>query len=87
MKHSLLLGPKTSSEVELMETYGVRTQQIRACQPKTSSEVELMETRCNKFVSKQTNHPKNSSEVELMETCHQRECHRQDHLKLLRKLN
>ena len=36
--------PKTSSEVELMETSNSRRRCRRLLRPKTSSEVELMET-------------------------------------------
>ena len=38
------LGPKTSSEVELMETFPLKGPIASPVVPKTSSEVELLET-------------------------------------------
>ncbi|WP_449271843.1 hypothetical protein [Halomicronema hongdechloris] len=63
----LQVGPKTSSEVELMETIGFALWFQQIASPKTSSEVELMETALDPAGERDAP-PKTSSEVELMET-------------------
>ena len=61
------MAPKTSSEVELMETRGYPKVRL-PLKPKTSSEVELMETTGVATRVPWSVRPKTSSEVELMET-------------------
>ena len=83
------LAIKTSSEVELMETYPLGRLGFQHRSIKTSSEVELMETTTAKRLLMGWQAIKTSSEVELMETrvvlVHQIPISRRS--KLLRKLN
>ena len=48
------MAPKTSSEVELMETGARPIEMANKLKPKTSSEVELMETLGNSYLSSET---------------------------------